>query len=145
MMKYLAVYFFLIWCLCPISAKAQCDVAFTTSCEDFANFLGYEEGSCNDFPCDEGWGGWECNTTEQGINILGNSADYYETAAPGVAGNTMLEWTTGDACIRKRPCEDCQVQLGDERPNCLFKAGSVWSPFIWGSVVSYVGDPCVGS
>lgn len=126
-------------------ASAQCDVVFQTSCEDFADFLGHESKTCNDFPCDEGWGGWECTTSDFGIDILDNSADYYSSAAPGEVGSTALDWTTGDLCIRKRICEDCQHQITNERPNCLYKAGSIWTDFIWGSVVSYAGNPCIGS
>lgn len=128
--------------LCCINgiASAQCYYKVTDTCISLKSVFGYDEQSCPDCDPNQG-GGWDC-PGGTAYHYLENNADYYRSPMGQEMGNDDIDIQQGDGCVQYRPCEDCSADVGPEDPFCLFKDGTVWTTFVWGSDITYVGMPC---
>lgn len=123
-------------------AIAQCEVIETGKCIDFEGLFGYENNlsACTETPCDGGMGGdWDCPGGEA-YAYYDNPTDYHYS---GPVGSNSVSYSTGSPRVQKRPCDGCQTPTPlTPMPGCLYKAGTVWTDFLWGTNISPAGGPC---
>ena len=137
---------FLLSCL-PIHLFADCYKVDTGDCVDFAGMWGYEERDCSgDGDCSNNLGDWECPFVGDAYNYQPNTLNHYHDdplAAPGT-GSDALSIVQGAVCVKRRPCEGCSSTVDPVTGlrGCIFKAGTVWTSFLWGSNITYSGNAC---
>lgn len=120
-------------------ARADCLVIQSDDCVEFSSLFGYEPVACGSEECDPTMEGFECENIDTEYKYFDNEADYYYSSTTET-GSTAIDTVTGDACIKKRVCDDCTDDTFPYIPDC--KSTLSWSTFLWGSTITYSGSIC---